>query len=193
MAYLIAKYLALAVACAALVLVGILMSALLSNALILLNPAAPTLLKLNNPTIAVLANLYLGTLENYLFCLLLGSALGIISCSAAFGIAAGFGWLIGEDIAAQILPVVGTSLHTALGHQIVTLLFTPNLNAFYKETLPPFLAATLDQLDGVIACNPVGQACVPVSAGHTLLVSLAWASLLGGISTILFLRRDVLQ
>src|SRR5438105_2758141 len=53
--------------------------------------------------------------------MLLGSALSIITRSAAFGIAAGFGYLIGEDIAAQILPVVGKSIHSLLGNQIVNL------------------------------------------------------------------------
>lgn len=193
--YLLAKYIALAIACAALVLAGILMSAILTNFLILIHQPAPTLLNLNGRTLGVLAGMYVGTLENYLFCLLLGAALGIISRSAAFGVAAGFGWLIGEDIAAQILPVVGKSVHTALGHQIVSILFTPNLNAFYANTLPNFLAATLDQLDGVIACNTSSGAgvCAPASAGQAFVVTLIWAVILGGVSTYLFIKRDVLQ
>jgi ABC-type transport system involved in multi-copper enzyme maturation permease subunit len=35
--------------------------------------------------------------------------------------------------------------------------------------------------------------CVPVSAGQALLVVLVWALVLGGISTYMFIKRDVLQ
>lgn len=86
-----------------------------------------------------------------------------------------------------------SSVHTLLGNQIVNLLFTTNLNAFYADSLPSYLAKTLDQLDGVIACNPVNTSCVPVSVGQSLLVVLVWALVLGGVSTYLFIKRDVLQ
>jgi ABC-type transport system involved in multi-copper enzyme maturation permease subunit len=192
-AYLVAKYLSLAIACLALVIAGLLLSAILCNFLIFINPTAPTLLKLDGHSLGVLLGLCLGTYENFLLCLLFGTALSIITRSAAFGIAASFGYLIGEDIAAQILPVVGKSVHTLLGNQLVNLLFTTNLNAFYANSLPPFLAQKLDQLDGVIACNPVSNGCVTVSAGQSLLVVLIWALILGGVSTYLFIKRDVLQ
>jgi ABC-type transport system involved in multi-copper enzyme maturation permease subunit len=192
-AYLIAKYLALAIACLALVFAGFLMSSLLCNFLLIIHRPAPTLLNMDGRTFGILMGMCIGTFENFLFCLLLGSALSIITRSAAFGIAAGFGYLIGEDIAAQILPVVGKSVHTLLGNQIVNLLFTPNLNAFYAGSLPSFLAKTLDQLDGVIACNPVSKGCVAVGMGQSFLVALVWAVILGGVSTYLFIKRDVLQ
>ena len=194
--YLMAKYVALATACAALVLASLLMSMLLSNFLILIHQPAPTLLDLNGPTLLTILSGYLGTLENFLFCLMLGATLSIITRSSAFGIAASFGYLIGEDIAAQILPVLGKSLHIALGNQLVNLLFTPNLNAFYSNTLPAFLSRGLDQLDGVIACNPIGapgSACVPVSMTQSLVVTLVWALALISVSTVLFVKRDVLQ
>src|SRR5579859_5014797 len=194
--YLVAKYIALAIACAALVLASLLMSMLLSNFLILIHQSAPTLLKLNGPTLITILSGCLGTLENFLFCLMLGATLSIITRSSAFGIAASFGYLIGEDIAAQILPVLGKSLHTLLGNQLVNLLFTPNLNAFYSNTLPAFLSRGLDQLDGVIACNPIGapgSVCVPVSMTQSFIVTLVWAFVLISVSTVLFVRRDVLQ
>src|SRR6266849_964153 len=194
--YLVAKYVALAIACAALVLASLLMSMLLSNLLILIHQPAPTLLDLNGPTLLTILSGCLGTLENFLFCLMLGATLSIITRSSAFGIAASFGYLIGEDIAAQILPVLGKSLHTLLGNQLVNLLFTPNLNAFYSNTLPSFLAHGLDQLDGVIAGNPIGapgSACIPVSMMQSLLVTQVWALVLIAVSTYLFIKRDVLQ
>jgi ABC-type transport system involved in multi-copper enzyme maturation permease subunit len=191
--YLIAKYLALAIACFALVIAGLVMSMILTNFLIIIHQPAPTLLNLNGSTLAVLLSMCVGTFENFLFCLLLGATLSIITRSAAFGIAAGFGYLIGEDIAAQILPVLGKSIHTPLGNQLVTLLFTPNLNAFYANTLPAFLARGLDQLDGVIACNLVNKSCVTVGTTQSLIVPLIWAMVLGGVSTYLFVTRDVLQ
>jgi ABC-type transport system involved in multi-copper enzyme maturation permease subunit len=191
--YLVAKYLALAIACVALVFAGLVMSSLLASFLILLNPHAPTLLQLNGPTLLALLSSCLGTCENFLLCLLLGAALSIITRSAAFGIAAGFGYLIGEDIGAQILPVIGRSLHTPLGYQINELLFTTNLNAFYANTLPTLLAKGLDQLDGVIACSPTTNSCVTVSTGQALIVVLVWAAILAGVSTYLFITRDVLQ
>lgn len=191
--YLIAKYLALAIACLALVLAGLLMSMILTNFLIIIHRPAPTLLNLDGNTIVALLSTCLGTMENFLLCLLLGSTLSIITRSAAFGIAAGFGYLIGEDIAAQILPVVGKSIHLPLGYQINQLLFTTNINAFYANTLPHALARGLDNLDGVIACTPMTSGCVPVSAGQALLVVLVWALVLGGISTYMFIKRDVLQ
>lgn len=192
-AYLVAKYLALAVACLALVFVGLLLSALLCNLLIFIHNPAPTLLNLDGPTLKVILGMTIGAYENYLFCLLFGAALSIITRSAAFGIAAGFGYLIGEDIAAQILPVVGKSVHTLLGNQLVNLLFTPNLNAFYANSLPWFLANKLDQLDGVIACNPGVSGCVTVTITYALLVALVWAAVLGGVSTYMFIKRDILQ
>src|SRR5436305_1855743 len=69
----------------------------------------------------------------------------MITRSAAFGIAAAFGYLIGEDIAAQILPVIGKSIHLQLGYQINMLLYTTNINAFYADTLPKALAQGLDK------------------------------------------------
>lgn len=191
--YLIAKYLALAIACFALVIAGLVMSLILTNFLIIIHQPAPTLLNLNGSTLVVLLSMCVGTFENFLFCLLLGATLSIITRSAAFGIAAGFGYLIGEDIAAQILPVLGKSVHTPLGNQLVTLLYTPNLNAFYANTLPTFLSRGLDQLDGVIACNVVTKGCVTVGTAHSLIVPLIWAFVLGGVSTYLFVKRDVLQ
>jgi len=191
--YLLAKYIALAIACLALVIAGLLMSMILTNFLLLIHQPAPTLLNLDGHTIVALFGICLGTLENFLLCLLLGAALSIIARSAAFGIAAGFGYLIGEDIAAQILPVIGKSIHLSLGNQINNLLFTTNINAFYANTLPVALARGLDQLDGVIACSPVNKECVPVSLGQALMVTLIWALILGGVSTYLFIKRDVLQ
>jgi hypothetical protein len=91
------------------------------------------------------------------------------------------------------LPVIGKSLHTPLGNQIVNLLFTTNLDAFYANSLPAFLAKGLDQLDGVIACNLTSKACVPVNIGQSFIVPLLWALVLGGISTYMFIKRDVMQ
>ncbi len=191
--YLVAKYLALAIACLALVVVGLLMSMILTNFLIIIHRPAPTLLNLDGAMLIALFSICLGTFENFLLCLLLGAALSIITRSAAFGIAAGFGYLIGEDIAAQILPVIGKSIHLPLGYQINQLLFTTNINAFYANALPHALAKGLDNLDGVIACTPMTGSCTPVSAGQALLVVLVWALVMGGISTYMFIKRDVLQ
>ena len=191
--YLIAKYLALAVACFAMVVAGLVLSMVLTNFLIVIHQPAPTLLGLDGPTVGSVLLMCGGALESFLFCLLFGAALSIITRSAAFGIVAGFGYLIGEDIAAQILPVIGKSLHTTLGNQIVNLLYTTNLNALYADSLPAFLAKGLDRLDGVIACNPVTKGCVPVSSPQALIAVLLWALILAGVSTVLFLRRDVLQ
>ncbi len=191
--YLIAKFIALGIACLALVLASLLMSAILTNFLIFIHQPAPTLLNLNGPTMVALLGICLGTIENFLLCLLLGAALSMIARSAAFGIATAFGYLIGEDIAAQILPVIGKSVHLQLGDQINMLLYTTNINAFYADTLPKALAQGLDKLDGVIACNPVTKGCAPVNIGQALIVTLVWALVLGGVSTYLFIKRDVLQ
>ncbi len=185
--YLAAKYIALAIACLALVIAGLLMSMLLTNFLLIVHRPAPTLLNLNGPTLLTILGICGGTLENFLFCLLFGATLSILARSAAFG------YLIGEDIAAAILPVIGKSLHTALGNQLVNLLFTTNLNAFYANSLPTFLAKGLDQLDGVIACNLTTKACVTVNIGQSFVVPFVWALILGGISTYLFMKRDVMQ
>ncbi|HZU67805.1 MAG TPA: ABC transporter permease subunit [Ktedonobacteraceae bacterium] len=191
--YLAAKYIALAIACVALVIAGLLMSMLLTNFLLIVHRPAPTLLNLNGPTLLTILAMCGGTLENFLFCLLFGATLSILARSAAFGIAASFGYLIGEDIAAAVLPVIGKSLHTPLGNQLANLLFTTNLDAFYANSLPTFLAKGLDQLDGVIACNLTAKACVPVNIGQSFAVALIWALVLGAISTYLFIKRDVLQ
>ena len=107
--------------------------------------------------------------------------------------AASFAYLIGEDIAAQILPVLGSALHTQLGTQMIEVLYTTNLNAFYADMLPPLLAQGLDRLDGVVACTPVGTACVTTGPVQAFLIPLIWGLALAGISVFLFLKRDVLQ
>jgi ABC-type transport system involved in multi-copper enzyme maturation permease subunit len=191
--YLVAKFLALAVAGAAVVLVGMVTSLLLVNVLVLVNPAAPTLLEVNGSTVGILSMLYLGMLETCVFCLLLGAALGIMSRSAAIGVVAGCGWLIGEDLLARWLQMNSTSLHTDAGLQIAAFLFTPNLNAFYQDTLPPQLAAMVSPLSGVLACNPTAGACSTSSAGQAVLISLVWALILSLVSIYLVTRRDVLQ
>lgn len=191
--YLVAKYVALAIACFALVIAGLVMSMILTNFLIIIHQPAPTLLNLDGTTLATLLAMCVGTFENFLFCLLLGATLSIITRSAAFGIAVGFGYLIGEDIAAQVLPALGKAVHTPLGNQVVNLLYTTNLNAFYANMLPAFLAKGLDRLDGVIACNLVDKGCVSVDIAQSLIVPLIWALVLAGISTYLFITRDVLQ
>lgn len=192
--YLAAKLAALAVTCAVLVLAGILLSALLSLFLPLVSPSAPTWSELTFRTLGQLAGLYVGTLANYLLCLLLGAGLALLARSAAFGIAASFAWLIGSDIAAQILPVVGRSVHSTVGLGIVRMMFTPNVNALYAATLPPYLRATLDKLDGVIACNPMpASTCTDVGPGHALAVTLLWMLCLCFVAAVLFVRRDVTE
>jgi ABC-2 type transport system permease protein len=191
--YLTAKYVALVVTCTFLALAGILLSSLLVNLLPLLHPAAPTLLNLDGDAIAGVAGLFLGTLQNYLCCLVLGSALGLIFRSAIVGAAAGLGWMVVEEIGARFLPALGATLHPSLGRQLAQLLFTPNLNASFAEALPPRLAATLGPVDGTLACRPTGAVCHPSSLGQALLVSLVWGLALFALSTILFLQRDVLE
>ncbi len=192
LAYLVAKLGALALTCAVLVLVGVLASALLSLFLPLINPQAPTWADITPHILGELGGLYLGTLANYLLCLLLGAGLALVARSAAFGIAASFAWLIGGDIAAQILPAVGASVHSPIGHDLVRLMFTPNVNALYAAGLPPYLRATLDRLDGVIACNPVGtHVCSQVGLAQALPVALLWMLVLGLAGVVLFVRRDV--
>lgn len=195
--YLWAKFLSLVVVCALMVLAELVMSALLVNFLDVLPNAhghAPTLLNLDGPTFLALVGICFGTFENFVLCLLLGATVSVLSRSAAFGIAAAFGYLIGEDIAAQIIPVIGKSLHVvSLSDFVNNILFTTNLNAFYARSLPKFLASGLDRLDGVIACNTTAKACVTVNMGQAFLVPLVWALILGGVSVYLFMKRDVLQ
>lgn len=193
-AYLLAKLGALAVACAALVLAGIVLSSLLTLFLPLVSPLAPTWGELSGRTLAQLGGLYLGTLANYLLCLLLGATLALLARSSAFGVGASFAWLIGSDIAAQILPVVGASVHSFIGYDLVRLMFTPNVNAVYAATLPPYLRATLDKLDGVIACNPVTTpVCRDVGLAQAAPVAAAWVLVLAVAATALFVRRDVTE
>lgn len=192
-AYLLAKFAALALVCLALVVASILLSAVLTSLLILFHRPAPTLLSLDGPTLQSVFAVGMGSYESLLFCVLFGAALALLARSAAFGMAVSFAYLIGEDIAAQILPVLGKALHTQLGTQVVRLLYTANLNAFYADMLPPFLAQGLDRLDGVVACTPVGTACVTSGPLQAFLIPLVWGLVLAGFSTWLFLKRDVLQ
>ncbi len=192
LAYIVAKLGALTLACIVLVFVGILMSALLSLFLPLISPMAPTWADITPRILGELGGLYLGTLGNYVLCLLLGAGLALVARSAAFGIAASFAWLIGGDIAAQILPVVGASVHSLIGRDLVRLMFTPNVNALYAASLPHHLRATLDRLDGVIACNPVGaHTCTEVGIAHAIPVAVVWMLVLGVVGVVLFARRDV--
>lgn len=192
-AYLLSKYVALTIVCLVLVLASLLLSVVLTSLLILFHQPAPTLLGLDGPTLQVVFSVCVGSYESFVFCLLFGSALALVARSAAFGMAGSFAYLIGEDIAAQILPVLGRALHTQLGTQIVSVLYTTNLNAFYADMLPTLLAQGLDRLDGVVACTPVDGACIAASPTQSLLVTLVWGLVLAGVSTVLFLKRDVLQ
>jgi hypothetical protein len=77
-------------------------------------------------------------------------------------------------------------------------MFCPYYSLFFlgkrkMVILPAFLAKGLDQLDGVIACNLTSKACVTVNTGQSFIVPLVWALVLGGISTYLFIKRDVMQ
>jgi ABC-type transport system involved in multi-copper enzyme maturation permease subunit len=192
LSYVLAKLAALTLTCIGLVLAGILMSAVLSLFLPLISPLAPTWADLTPRVLGELGGLYLGTLANYLLCLLLGAGLALLARSAAFGIAASFAWLIGGDIAAQILPVVGASVHSPIGHDLVRWMFTPNVNALYARSLPPHLRTTLDRLDGVIACNPMGaHSCTDVGLAQALPVAALWMLVLGLAGVLLFARRDV--
>jgi hypothetical protein len=166
---------------------------LLASVLIFVNPAAPTLLKLDGSAVGILSMLYLGTLATCVCCLLLGSALGIMTRSAALGLVAGCTWLIGEDLLARLLQMAGASLHSNAGFQIAALLFTPNLNAIYQDILPPQLAIMVEPLSGIVACNPTAGSCRISSAGQALLICLVWALFLSAISIYLVTRRDVLQ
>jgi hypothetical protein len=116
-----------------------------------------------------------------------------LSRSAAVGLAAGCAWLIGEDLLARLLQMISASLHTTAGSQIAALLFTPNVNALYQDTLSPQLAATVDQLSGVVACNPTASTCRISSAGQALLICLVWTLVLSAVSLVVAARRDVLQ
>jgi hypothetical protein len=89
--------------------------------------------------------------------------------------------------------MVSASLHTNTGLQIVALLFTPNLNAIYQDSLPPQLAIMVEPLSGIVPCNTIVGTCLTSSAGQALLVCLAWALLLSAVSIFLVARRDVLQ
>lgn len=191
--YLLSKYIALAVVCLALVIASLLLSAVLTSLLILFHQPAPTLLSLDAPTLQSVFSVCVGSYESFLFCMLFGAALALVARSTAFGMAASFAYLIGEDIAAQILPVLSKALHTQLGNQIVNVLYTTNLNAFYADMLPTFLAQGLDRIDGVVACTPGVNTCVTSSPIQSLLIVLVWGLVLAGVPALLFLKRDVLQ
>jgi hypothetical protein len=71
-------------------------------------------------------------------------------------------------------------------------MFTPNVNALYARSLPPHLRTTLDRLDGVIACNPMGaHSCTDVGLAQALPVAALWMLVLGLAGVLLFARRDV--
>lgn len=190
--YLLAKLLTSVFACMVLLVTSILLIMFLTSFLAVFHEPTPTLFNMDGQTFMMLLNMCLGIYENFFLCLLLGAALSIIARSVAFGITVGSGYMIAEDAVAQILHVVSRSAHWARGYQIVNVLFTPNLNAVYANTLPSSLAKTLDHVDGVIACDAAVKAhtCIPVTNEHALLVSLVWMLVLGVVSTFLFLIRD---
>jgi ABC-type transport system involved in multi-copper enzyme maturation permease subunit len=178
-----AKYLALSVFALVLLALATVEAVVLAGLLPLLVHAAPGIGLLNVRGMAAVARSDGGVLENWLGVIALGTALAVIGRSAAVGIGGGLAYLVAEDLGGHVLPAITLETHNTLWSQLVSYLFTPNLNAAFYHAIPLDLARELDFLDGAMP-SPM------VSLPHALVVGAAFILGLLVVAAVLFSRQD---
>jgi ABC-2 type transport system permease protein len=127
--------------------------------------------------------LYLTILVSFGTAILLAAAVTVVGRSLAFGLTVGIVWFPAESFA-TIFLLVATRLTSNTFWSIASGdLLGPNLDVMGKLVLPARAAA----VGGVSFTPPL----VPVTGGHTLLVTAVWAAVFLSVAMVLTWRRDV--
>jgi ABC-2 type transport system permease protein len=127
--------------------------------------------------------LYLTILASFGTAILLAAAVTVLSRSLAFGLTVGIVWFPAESFA-TIFLLVATRLTSNTFWSIASGdLLGPNLDVMGIVVLPARAAAV-----GDVSFTPP---LVPVTGGHTLLVTAVWAAVFLVVAVVLTWRRDV--
>ncbi len=127
--------------------------------------------------------LYLTILVSFGTAILLAAAVTVVGRSLAFGMTIGIVWFPAESFA-TIFLLVATRLTSNTFWSIASGdLLGPNLDVMGALVLPARAAAV-----GDVSFTPP---LVPVTGGHTLLVTAVWAAVFFVVAVVLTWRRDV--
>jgi len=129
------------------------------------------------------AVLYLTVLVSFGAAVLLAAAVAVIGRSLAFGLTAGIIWFPAENFAVLFLLIATRLTGSEFWAVASGDLLGPNLNIMAMDVLP----ARAAQVGGLSFSPPA----VPVTGGHTLLVTAVWSAIFLATAVILTWRRDV--
>ena len=127
--------------------------------------------------------LYLTVLISFGAAILLAAAVAVLGRSLAFGLTAGIVWFPAENFATFFLLVASRLTNNDFWSIASGDLLGPNLNVMAQMVLPPRGA-----IGGLTLFTPPA---VPVTGGHTLLVTAVWSVIFLATAVILTWRRDV--
>jgi ABC-type transport system involved in multi-copper enzyme maturation permease subunit len=127
--------------------------------------------------------LYLTVLISFGTAILLAAAVAVLGRSLAFGLTAGIVWFPAENFAALFLFAASRLTGSNFWSLVSGDLLGPNLNVMALSVLPLRAAA----VGSVTFTTPF----VPVTGGHTLLVTAIWAAIFFVVAVVLTWRRDV--
>ncbi|HEV8194568.1 MAG TPA: ABC transporter permease [Ktedonobacterales bacterium] len=127
--------------------------------------------------------LYLTILISFGTAILLAAAVAVVGRSLAFGLTVGIVWFPAENFATLFLFLASSLTGSNFWAVATGDLLGPNLNVMGHLVLPDRAAYV-----GAVGLTPP---VVPVTGGHTLLVTAVWAAIFLAVAIILTWRRDV--
>ena len=127
--------------------------------------------------------LYLTVLVSFGVAILLAAAVAVLGRSLAFGLTLGIVWFPAENFVTLFLLIASKLTNNNFWAVASGDLLGPNLNVMGQLVLPARAAAV-----GAVNFTPP---LVPVTGGHTLLVTAIWAVIFLAVAVILTWRRDV--
>jgi len=127
--------------------------------------------------------LYLTILISFGTAILLAAAVAVLGRSLAFGLTVGIVWFPAENFATLFLFLASRITGNDFWSVATGDLLGPNLNVMGQLVLPDRAADV-----GAVGLTPP---VVPVTGGHTLLVTAVWAAIFLAVALILTWRRDV--
>ncbi len=127
--------------------------------------------------------LYLTILISFGTAILLAAAVAVLGRSLAFGLTVGIVWFPAENFATLFLFLASRITGNDFWAVASGDLLGPNLNVMGQLVLPDRAADV-----GLARLTPP---VVPVTGGHTLLVTAIWAAIFLAVALILTWRRDV--
>lgn len=127
--------------------------------------------------------LYLTVLISFGAAILMAAAVAVVGRSLAFGLTVGIVWFPAENFAVLFLFVASRLTGNNFWSLMSGDLLGPNLNAMALNVLPERASG----VGSVTFTPPV----VPVTGGHTLLVTAVWAVIFLVVAIVFTWRRDV--